>query len=66
MNQLVQSWLFRENGQCVRVVPPASLPLLLPPELCERSRNVGEEEEEAHELRLVDGVIPNISCTVGR
>jgi hypothetical protein len=48
------------------MVPPLSLPLLLPLELCERSRNVGDEEEEAHELRLVDGVIPKISCTVGR
>jgi hypothetical protein len=48
------------------MVPPLSRPLPLPPELCERSRNVGEEEDEAHELRLVDGVIPKISCTVGR
>lgn len=62
----LQSWQFRENGQCVRTVPPPNLPLLLPPELWERSRNVGEEEDEAHELRLVDGVIPKISCTVGR
>lgn len=31
----------------------------------DRSRNVGDEDEDAQELKLVDGVRPKISWTVG-
>ncbi|KAG8247409.1 hypothetical protein J6590_061200 [Homalodisca vitripennis] len=55
-----QSWLLREKGQCERT--ERDLPL--PPELSERSRNVGDEELEQDD-RLVEGVRPNISWTVG-
>lgn len=52
------------NGQWERRVPDRDLPL--PPELRDRSRNVGEEEEDAQELKLVEGVSPKTSWTVGR
>lgn len=40
------------------MVPELGLGLLLE---CDRSRNVGEDDEEAQELRLDAGVSPKIS-----
>lgn len=51
--KIYQSLPLLENGQC-------DLDLLLPLELRDRSRNVGDDDEE-QELRLVEGVKPNIS-----
>lgn len=53
--------LLEPNGQCDRRVlvrddlplPPLPPP---PPELNDRSRNVGEEPEDAQELKEVEGV----------
>lgn len=62
MFRLYQSRVLK--GQCDLRVPERDLPL--PPELRDLSRNVGDDELDAQLLKLVDGVNPNTSCTVGR